>query len=107
MELIELSNEDKILFKNVYSEHKNRVDYSLDLDDVWRWISYTQKIKAKTALCKNFQKDVDYIIVAPYKSDGRGGHNREIIMLKFKTFKSMCMKTEMKKAKLLSVQCKR
>ena len=77
-------------------------DYVIDLDDVWKWLGFSQKVNAKTLLEKNFAIDKDY--VKPLSSQqkqshqGRGGHNKEIYLLNVKTFKALCLKAGTKKA---------
>ena len=87
-------------------------DFVIDLDNVWKWLGFTQKYSAKYLLEKQFTPELDYKLLsisdektknmfAPEASGakkGRGGHNKEIIMLSVKTFKSMCLKAGTKKA---------
>ena len=77
----------------------NENDFIIDLDDVWSWIGYSQKVKAKQLIQKKFIKDVDYIIFTENKKEHKkGGHNKEKILLKINTFKLFCLKTNTKKA---------
>jgi hypothetical protein len=76
-------------------------DFVIDLDQVWKWIGYQHKAKAKILLEKHFIIDKDYIILLcqPGKQDIKhGGHNKETIMLNVKTFKLFCIKAGTKKA---------
>lgn len=74
-------------------------DYVIDLDDVWKWLGFSQKVNAKTLLEKNFAIDKDYKTTLSHeRKQGRGGHNKEIILMNIKTFKSLCIKVETKKA---------
>ena len=86
-------------------------DFIIDLDNVWKWLGFSQKIRAKELLEKNFCINKDYKNLlslsgeqnfAPQvggaKKDNRGGHNKEIIMLSIKCFKSLCLKAQTKKA---------
>ena len=85
----------------------NKTDFIIDLDTIWVWLGFSQKIRAKELLEKNFKLDIDYKIFAPqvggakelleknftpeidYKcllslpgkqtNTGRGGHNKEKI----------------------------
>jgi hypothetical protein len=77
-------------------------DFVIDLDDVWKWIGFSQKVNAKRVLEKHFIIDKDYKIllcqVAKQPTQIKGGHNKETIMLNIKTFKLFCIKSETKKA---------
>lgn len=75
-------------------------DFVINLDDIWKWLGFSQKDAAKRLLEKNFKLDIDYKIIQNNKEEqkGRGGHNKEIIMLNIKTFKSFCLKSGTKKA---------
>jgi hypothetical protein len=85
-----------------YLKHDNKNDFVIDLDNVWQWLGFSQKVNAKRVLEKNFTIDNDYKIllcqVAKQTSDTRGGHNKEFIMLNIKTFKLFCIKAGTKKA---------
>jgi len=79
-------------------------DFVVDLDNVWKWLGFSVKIKAKTLLEKHFIIDKDYKIllcdsVKQYENEKKhGGYNKETIMLSVKTFKLFCIKTDTKKA---------
>jgi hypothetical protein len=77
-------------------------DYVIDLDNIWQWLGFYQKANAKTCLEKYFEIDKDYKILlhnlSGQKVDGRGGHNKQTILLNVKTFKILCMKADTKKA---------
>lgn len=85
-----------------YLKYDNKNDYVIDLDNVWKWLGFQQKVKAKVLLTKNFHDNIDYKILLspPGKKNNttHGGHNKEVIMLNVDTFKKMCMKTCTKKA---------
>lgn len=71
------------------------------MDDIWNWLNFSQKIRAKELLLKHFILNIDYIIHnnTDQTKIGRGGHNREGIFLNVRCFKLMCIKAETKKAK--------
>jgi hypothetical protein len=77
-------------------------DYVIDLDNIWKWLGFSQKGMAKRTLEKYFTIEKDYKCSlcrpAKQKEDGRGGHNKETILLNINTFKLFCIKTETKKA---------
>lgn len=81
-----------------YDEYK---DFVISLDDIWNWLDFSQKIRAKELLLKHFTKDVNFKIVSnnDFRKEGRGGHNKEIILLNVNTFKLLCLLAETEKAK--------
>ena len=85
-----------------YLNYNSKTDFVVDLDNIWKWLGFQQKYHAKYLLEKQFIINNDYKIFAPdasgAKKEGRGGHNKENIMLTVKTFKSFCLKAGTKKA---------
>ena len=97
-----------------YLNYNPKTDFVIDLDDVWKWIGFSQKDKAKRLLEKNFTIGVDYKLlhtplgkqnndeinsdINKQNKDTRGGHNIKKIMLTVKTFKSLCLKASTTKA---------
>ena len=85
-----------------YFNYDKKTDYVIDLDNIWEWLGFNQKYAAKRVLEKNFVIENDYKCLLPQlgeqKKDGRGGSNKESIMLNIKTFKLFCIKAETKKA---------
>lgn len=79
-------------------------DFVIDLDNVWKWLGFHQKVNAKTLLKKHFVVDKDYIkpLLLQQKqtsrTKGSGGHNKETFLLNIKTFKAICLKAGTKKA---------
>ena len=77
-------------------------DFVIDLDDVWKWLGFSQKVRAKELLIKAFENDKDYksllSLDRKQTTHTKGGHNKELFMLSVKTFKSMCLKADTKKA---------
>jgi phage anti-repressor protein len=89
-----------------YLNYNSTTDFVIDLDNVWKWVGFQQKVKAKTLLEKNFIIDIDYknLLSQPGKQESseekkHGGHNKETFMLSIKTFKLFCIKAETSKAK--------
>ena len=77
-------------------------DFVVDLDGVWQWLGYSRKDNAKRKLEQSFSKDFDYRSVrieAGQRRHGRGGHNREDIMMNIETFKSMCQLSDTDKGR--------
>ncbi len=96
-----------------YLNYNKKTDFVIDLDNIWEWVGFSQKINAKRLLDKHFTLDKDYKILLNHQvkttelllchqtkqsDDTRGGHNKEIIMLNIETFKKFCMKAGTKKA---------
>jgi len=79
----------------------SKTDFVIDLDDVWKWLGFSQKDAAKRLLEKIFTLDIDYkclLHLQVEQKKGRGGHNKEILLLTVKTFKLFCIKAGTKKA---------
>ena len=77
-------------------------DFVIDLDNVWNWLDFSQKIKAKQMLEKNFTINKDYKLLLYHEvkqtNQVKGGHNKETFMLNVETFKKFCLKAGTKKA---------
>lgn len=86
-----------------YLNYHPTQDFVIDLENVWVWLGFSQKSKAKLLLEKQFviDKDYKYILTlqGEQKKEGRGGRNREIIMLNIDSFKLFCIKANTAKAK--------
>jgi len=102
-----------------YLNHDKSIDFVVDLDNVWKWLGFNQKVKAYALLEKHFKLDIDYRNLAfragkvsleeenhvshmeeektafPAK---HGGHNKQTILLTIKCFKSLCLKAQTTKA---------
>jgi len=85
-----------------YLNYDSYNDFVIDLDDVWKWLCFSKKQKAKVLLEKQFiiNKDYKKLLNLQVKQDAitHGGHNREIFMLNIDTFKKFCLKTGTQKA---------
>lgn len=85
-----------------YLNCNQKTDFIIDLDKVWKWMGFSHKHKAKLLLEKSFSLDKDYKsllnLKVEQKGSGRGGHNKETIMLTVSAFKSFCLKADTKKA---------
>jgi len=77
-------------------------DFIVDLDNIWKWLGFSSKQKARILLEKNFviEKDYKFLVNQQVNQDKEqhGGHNKQIILLNIKTFKLLCIKAETKKA---------
>jgi hypothetical protein len=114
------SNYEQQLFLSsfyCYLKYDKINDFVIDLDDIWKWLGFSQKAHSKRLIQNNFIIDKDYkclltrkgeqtfmindeIIPDPKKElkTMRGGHNKEIIMMNIITFKKFCLKSCTKKA---------
>jgi len=85
-----------------YLNYNQTTDFVIDLDNIWKWLGFSQKAMAKRCLQKNFIIEKDYKVLHGQSSDQtndtRGGHNKETIMLTVRTFELFCMKTKTEKA---------
>ncbi len=85
-----------------YLNHDYKNDFVIDLDNVWEWLGFGQKVNAKRVLEKNFIINKDYKTLlcqpAKQKTNAQGGHNKETFMLNVETFKKFCLKSGTKKA---------
>ena len=90
-----------------YLNYDKTKDFVVDLDNIWKWLGFSQKIRAKECLEKYFKLDIDY--KTAFSSEKavseeepivkqNGGHNKQIILLTIKCFKSLCLKAQTKKA---------
>ena len=99
-------NEQQIFITSFYSylNYNKTEDYIIDLDNIWKWLGFNQKIKAKYLLEKNFKLGIDYKNLLSLlgkqniiENKGSGGHNIQKYYLNIKTFKSLCLKAQTKK----------
>jgi hypothetical protein len=86
-----------------YLNYHSSNDFVIDLDNVWKWLGFSQKIKAKQLLEKQFILNKDYtkslyLEVKQNQVNIKGGQNKEIFMLNIETFKKFCLKAGTKKA---------
>jgi hypothetical protein len=94
-----------------YLNYDKNTDFVVDLDDVWRWIGFSQKFCAIRIIESNFKLDVDYKNITASNSDSdeehstnqdkpkkHGGHNKQTIKLTIRCFKLLCLKAQTKKA---------
>jgi hypothetical protein len=84
-----------------YLNYDKNMDFVVDLDNVWKWLGFQQKVNAMTLLEKQFKLDIDYKNLTNLdvpKVKMNGGHNKQIIMLTVRCFKSLCLKAQTTKA---------
>ena len=97
----EFSNFEQRLFISsfyCYLNH-NSDDFIIDLDNIWNWLGFAQKVTAKRSLLKNFVENKDYIKLENIQTQKiNGGQNKEIFMLNISSFKKFCLKAGTSKA---------
>lgn len=84
-----------------YLNYNNTNDFIINLDNIWKWLDYSTKQKAKLSLEKNFILNKDYLLTTPevkQSNDTRGGHNKQTYLLNIRTFKLFCIKAGTEKA---------
>ena len=80
-------------------------DFVIDLDNVWKWLGFSQKYNAERILEKHFIINNDYKNLAPQegkassKNEKWGGHNKKTVIMNIRTFKLFCLLSETQKAK--------
>lgn len=101
-------DEQRLFLANFYCYQKFRKpnEFVINLNEIYEWIGYSRKDKAKELLTKHFIENVDYIKlqeslgeVFPRSGENPlGGRPTEKIMISIQTFKMMCLKAQTKKA---------
>jgi hypothetical protein len=72
-----------------YLNYDYNNDFVIDLDNVWKWLGFGQKVNAKRVLEKNFIINIDYKLLlcqSAKQTNVKGGHNKEIFMLNITPF---------------------
>ena len=89
-----------------YMNYNEETEFVVDLDNVWKWMGFSQKDRAKRLLEANFVMDMDYKCLlhelveqsGEKKTKGRGGHNKQMVLMTVRTFKRLCLKAGTSKA---------
>jgi len=85
-----------------YVKYDTLNEFVIDLDDIWKWLGFSQKVRAKELLEKNFTQNIHYkkslSLQGKQTIHIKGGHNKESILLNIETFKKFCLKAGTKKA---------
>jgi phage anti-repressor protein len=84
----------------LYLKHHPVNDYIINLDNIWKFIGFSNKGNAKRLLQQHFTENEDYKItlLRNQKRKNEGGFNQETILLNINTFKKMCLKANTDKA---------
>jgi hypothetical protein len=105
------TDEEKIFLRNFQDYLVNEInEHSIDLDSVLEWVGFARKDHAKRLLEKHFTNGDHYIVknktenvnirfINDDASQGRGGHNKEIILLTPDTFKAYCLLAQTERGK--------
>lgn len=104
-------DEQRLFLANFYCYQKfrNPNEFVINLNEIYEWIGYSQKVRAKEMLTKHFIENVHYIYInenqelpgevfSPQRKNPLGGRPSETIMISIETFKKMCLKAQTKKA---------
>ncbi len=112
----ELNTEEQQQFVNSFKLYlKYGYDdkaFVIDFDNVWKWVGFSQKDKAKRLLINKFIEDINFIYQKEVPRTGElfveeekfidnkksKTWNKEIILLNVSTFKKFCMKASTKRA---------
>ena len=92
-----------------YLNYDKNINFIVNLDDIWEWLGFTQKVSSIRVLEKHFKIDIDYkiklalpnckaVFDTTEKVKQNGGQNKQTILLTIKCFKSLCLKAQTKKA---------
>ena len=93
------TEEQQIFISSFYCYlNYNLNDFVIDLDTIWKWIGFSQKVKAKELLEKYFKLDIDYKTDLSLVENSKGGRPSDKYLINIKTFKKMCLKANTSKA---------
>jgi hypothetical protein len=88
-------------------------DFVVNLENVWKFIGFSNKANGKRLLKQHFTENRDYKLIfirtdenktllirtdERKNKDNRGGYNQETIMLNINTFKKLCLKSNTENA---------
>jgi phage anti-repressor protein len=98
LQLFEDKTIEQFLITKDYLYNNNnftKENFIFDLDNIWKFLKFSQKSRAKSVLEKYFILNKDYIIVQDtHTKKGSGGHNKEKILLNLDTFNLFCLKSD-------------
>ena len=85
-------------FIKIREGDKTHDPFRIDLDIMAKWLD-ARKDNLKNTLTESYKENVDYILLlVDQEQSGRGGHNKEIILITEDCFKSMCMRSKTQNA---------
>ncbi len=82
------------IIKEEYFENYN--DYLIDSEILRKWLKITTHKEFKKTIKNSYKINVDYIIKKVKKTEGSGGHNKEVIILTPEATKKICLMTKSK-----------
>ena len=113
-------DEQRLYVSNLflYLNYHQLDDFIVNLDNVWKFIGFSNKANAKRLLKHNFKENIDYKILlvqideqkndktllirtdeqVSFRNLGGAGLNKETIMLNINTFKKLCLKANTENA---------
>jgi hypothetical protein len=103
----EMNEEEQHLFIESFKSYlkygNDDKSFVINLDDVWKWMGFSQKTHAKRLFVKYFTENINYNILLSRSgeqdnSKKHGGNNKETIMMTVNTFKKFCMKASTQRA---------
>ena len=88
-----------------YLNHDQNKDFVVDLDNVWKWLGFSRKDKAKRLLEQNFKENIDYCVAGSCPEKGNASDSisngekvKQEVMMSVRTFKKLCLKARTSKA---------
>jgi len=92
--------EQQFFVTNFYCNlnYNANTDFVVDLDNMWQWLGFSTKQKAKMLLEKLFVLNKDYTKYHLQINNQKGGQNRETFMMTVRAFQLFCLKAGTKKA---------
>jgi hypothetical protein len=82
------------IIKEDYIERYN--EFLIDSEILRKWLQINMKRSFNDTIKKSYKKNIDYKIEKIKKTEGRGGHNLEIITLTPEAAKKICLSTNSK-----------
>jgi len=85
-------------FHNIIKEDyfENYYDFLIDSEILRKWLQITTNKEFKETIKKSYKINVDYKVEKNKKTEGSGGHNREVIILTPEATKKICLMTKSK-----------
>ena len=92
-----------LLVNDDLTRNYKATDFIVSLDDIWHFLGYNQKARAKRVIEEHFILNQDYKIIVSNShpidktikcKQCRGGHNKEKIVMTIKTYKLFCLKSD-------------
>lgn len=100
----EFTEEEQNLYvANLYIYlHFDDNDFPINLENVYKWIGFSNKANSKRTLVNNFSEQTDYkIVFINTEENPKNGRPDEKIMLKIDTFKELCLLSKTDNGKVI------